>query len=205
MDSVDMSYLYNTNNNSISLVVSAVASAAVAAATNNNNNNESIDDTSTNLSRRLPYVWVDSSASLSSSSSSTLDDCARIDASNHRRIENLLRASNMLLMVYPWVLMCTGTITNAISFAVLTRPKLKKSSTFFYLACLCVIDLLSLYTFCINFIFFYHFKVRFLAFFNSRGFLGKCHLGISIYFTRLIIFCIKWLIYRHYIIDTSIL
>ena len=173
----DMSYLYNTNNNSISVVVSAVASAAVAVATNNNNN-ESIDDTSTNLSRRLPYVWVDSSASLSSSSSSTLDDCARIDASNHRRIENLLRASNMLLMVYPWVLMCTGTITNAISFAVLTRPKLKKSSTFFYLACLCVIDLLSLYTFCINFIFFYHFKVRFLAFFNSRGFLGKCHLRI---------------------------
>lgn len=159
--SADMSYLYNTNNNSISVIVSAVASAAVAVATNNNNN-ESIDDTSTNLSRRLPYVWVDSSASLSSpSSSSTLDDCARIDASNHRRIENLLRASNMLLMVYPWVLMCTGTITNAISFAVLTRPKLKKSSTFFYLACLCVIDLLSLYTFCINFIFFYHFKVRF--------------------------------------------
>lgn len=86
-------------------------------------------------------------------------ECGPVSASEDRRIERLLRTSNMLLLIYPWVFMCTGTLTNSISFAVLTRPKLKKSSTFFYLACLCIIDLLSLYTFCINFVFFYHFKV----------------------------------------------
>lgn len=96
-----------------------------------------------------------------------MNECIRIDALNERRIENLMRASNLLLMIYPWVMMCSGTLTNSISFAVLTRPKLKKSSTFFYLACLCVIDLLSLYTFCINFIFFYHFQVLLnIYFFN---------------------------------------
>lgn len=126
----------------------------------------------TTLGERLAFMWssgvVTTSSDLiepSGGQNSTVTSTGGVlndvvcDPSDERRVDRLLGASNMLLMIYPWVLVCTGTLTNSISFAVLTRPKLKKSSTFFYLACLCIIDLLSLYTFCINFICFYHFKV----------------------------------------------
>lgn len=71
----------------------------------------------------------------------------------------ILNISDQLLLFYPWIMIVTGTVTNSISFIVFTRPKLKKSSTFFYLSCLCIIDLLSLYTFCLNFILFYKFNI----------------------------------------------
>ena len=50
-------------------------------------------------------------------------------------------------------------MSNIVSFVVLRQPKLRKSSTFFYLSCLCVIDLINLFTFCLNFIFLYQFKI----------------------------------------------
>lgn len=122
--------------------------------------NEPVGD---NMSHRLPYMWspVSDTETAGMSTTTLIEECGGSGdpSDDNRSVESFLHATNMLLLVYPWVLMCTGTLTNAISFAVLTRPKLKKSSTFFYLACLCVIDLLSLYTFCINFICFYQLKV----------------------------------------------
>ncbi len=70
-----------------------------------------------------------------------------------------LKLIEILLLAYPYVMGILGTFSNILSFIVLTRPKLKKSSTFFYLACLCIIDLILLYTFCFNFIFLYQFNI----------------------------------------------
>jgi hypothetical protein len=71
----------------------------------------------------------------------------------------LIDLTNSILVYYPWIYFLAGTVTNLLSFTVLTRPQLKKSSTFFYLSCLSIIDLFQLYTFCINFIFFYQFNI----------------------------------------------
>ena len=76
-----------------------------------------------------------------------------------KSVNTLIGLTNQILLVYPWVMITIGTCSNLISFIVLTRPKLKKSSTFFYLSCLCVIDLITLHTFCINFIFLYQFGI----------------------------------------------
>jgi hypothetical protein len=70
-----------------------------------------------------------------------------------------LNVSNRLLIVIPWILIIFGTIGNIISIIVLIQPKLRKYSTFFYLACLSAVDLIVLYTFCINFISHYYFRV----------------------------------------------
>ncbi len=70
-----------------------------------------------------------------------------------------LNISNGLLFVYPWILIVFGTIGNTLSLIILTCKKLRKYSTFVYLACLTVVDLIVLYTFCINFISFYFFRV----------------------------------------------
>lgn len=52
-----------------------------------------------------------------------------------------------------------GSISNPITFIVLTRPKLRKSSTFFYLSCLSIIDLALLHTFCINLLLVHNFGI----------------------------------------------
>ena len=74
-------------------------------------------------------------------------------------VATLLRFTDLLLAAYPWLMFSAGTVTNVLSFIVLTRPKLKKSSTFFYLSMLSLIDLILIYTFCINFIALYQFGV----------------------------------------------
>ena len=89
---------------------------------------------------------------------SNLTGCEHDNHDKHET-EFLLGATNLILKIYPWVMILIGTISNSLSFVVFTRPKLKKSSTFFYLSCLCIIDLLTLYTFCINFIFLYQFQI----------------------------------------------
>ena len=73
--------------------------------------------------------------------------------------KTLVNISDTILTIYPWVMLIFGTISNTLSISVLTRPKLRKLSTFFYLAYLSAIDLLNLYTFCINFIFLYNFDI----------------------------------------------
>lgn len=52
-----------------------------------------------------------------------------------------------------------GSISNPITFIVLTRPKLRKSSTFFYLSCLSIIDLALLHTFCVNLVLVHNFGI----------------------------------------------
>lgn len=71
----------------------------------------------------------------------------------------IFNLTNLTLQVYPWVFLIVGTITNTLSFVVFMHPQLKKSSTFFYLSFLSIVDMLSLQTFCINFILLYQFDI----------------------------------------------
>jgi hypothetical protein len=73
--------------------------------------------------------------------------------------KHILYISNQILIIYPWIMIIFGTISNILSIIVLTRKKLRKSSTFFYLACLSAIDLTVVYLFCINFITYYHLNI----------------------------------------------
>ncbi len=57
-----------------------------------------------------------------------------------------------LLRIYPILFMCVGTAGNLLSVYVVLRSKLRRHSTFIYLAFLSIIDLAVLYTFCVNFI-----------------------------------------------------
>ena len=79
------------------------------------------------------------------------------DNQNKDRTKFLQNIILYTLLIYPWIMLFIGTASNVLSFLVFTRPKLKKSSTFFYLSFLCIVDLATLYTFCVNFIFFYQF------------------------------------------------
>lgn len=57
-----------------------------------------------------------------------------------------------LLRIYPIVFLLIGTIGNLLSVYVVLRSKLRRYSTFTYLAFLSIIDLIVLYTFSINFL-----------------------------------------------------
>ncbi|UJR30851.1 hypothetical protein I4U23_018366 [Adineta vaga] len=57
-----------------------------------------------------------------------------------------------LLRIYPILFICVGTAGNLLSVYVVLRSKLRRHSTFIYLAFLSIIDLAVLYTFCVNFI-----------------------------------------------------
>ncbi|CAF0933605.1 unnamed protein product [Adineta steineri] len=57
-----------------------------------------------------------------------------------------------LLRVYPILFIFVGTAGNLLSVYVVLRSKLRRHSTFIYLAFLSIIDLIVLYTFCVNFI-----------------------------------------------------
>jgi hypothetical protein len=57
-----------------------------------------------------------------------------------------------LLRLYPILFMFVGTAGNLLSVYVVLRSKLRRHSTFIYLAFLSIIDLAVLYTFCVNFI-----------------------------------------------------
>ncbi len=78
---------------------------------------------------------------------------------NKHLTEIIITIIKKILFIYPWIMIIIGTTSNILSFVVFTRPKLKKSSTFFYLSCLCIVDLLTVYTFCINFISLYQFNI----------------------------------------------
>jgi hypothetical protein len=58
----------------------------------------------------------------------------------------------MLLRIYPILFLFVGTIGNLLSVYVVLRSKLRRYSTFIYLAFLSIVDLIVLYTFSINFI-----------------------------------------------------
>jgi len=57
-----------------------------------------------------------------------------------------------LLRFYPILFICVGTVGNLLSVYVVLRSKLRRHSTFIYLAFLSIVDLIVLYTFCVNFI-----------------------------------------------------
>ena len=85
-----------------------------------------------------------------------ISKCAKQDT-NFKKF--ILEVTHQILVIYPLTFIIIGTVTNSLSIAVLTRPKMRKSSTFFYLLCLSGIDMFILYTFCINFVFYYQFGV----------------------------------------------
>ena len=94
-----------------------------------------------------------------STSGSYNQDCLMQDQAEINTTNFLVNLTNHMLIIFPWIMIILGTISNIISFIVFTRPKLRKSSTFFYLSCLCIIDVLSIYTVCGNMLFYYHFDI----------------------------------------------
>ncbi|CAF3375846.1 unnamed protein product [Rotaria sp. Silwood1] len=64
----------------------------------------------------------------------------------------------ILLKVYPVLVLVLGSFGNLLSFCVLLRANMRRYSTFCYLACLALVDLGVILTFCINFILLYHFN-----------------------------------------------
>ena len=58
----------------------------------------------------------------------------------------------VLLRIYPMVFLLIGTLGNLLSVYVVLRSKLRRYSTFTYLAFLSIVDLIVLYTFAINFL-----------------------------------------------------
>ena len=56
-----------------------------------------------------------------------------------------------LLRIYPILFISVGTVGNLLSVYVVLRSKLRRNSTFIYLAFLSIVDLIVLYTFCVKF------------------------------------------------------
>jgi hypothetical protein len=74
-----------------------------------------------------------------------------IDSTNTREPYRTITLT--LLRIYPILFLIVGTIGNLLSVYVVLRSKLRRHSTFIYLAFLSIIDLIVVYTFSINFIF----------------------------------------------------
>ncbi len=64
----------------------------------------------------------------------------------------------IILKVYPVLMLVFGSLGNLLSFCVLIRANMRRYSTFCYLACLALVDLVVIITFCTNFILLYHFN-----------------------------------------------
>lgn len=64
----------------------------------------------------------------------------------------------IILKVYPVLILILGSLGNLLSFCVLLRANMRRYSTFCYLACLALVDLGVILTFCTNFISLYHFN-----------------------------------------------
>jgi hypothetical protein len=91
----------------------------------------------------------------------TTASAANCSADDHFELANSLiyRITNYMLLLYPWLFVLIGTITNTMSFLAFSRPQLRKNSTFFYLCFLSIVDMFSLHLFCVNLIFMYAFNV----------------------------------------------
>lgn len=63
----------------------------------------------------------------------------------------------VILKAYPVLILILGLLGNLLSFCVLLRAAMRRYSTFCYLACLALVDIGVLLTFCVNFIALYHF------------------------------------------------
>ncbi len=80
-----------------------------------------------------------------------------LHSNEHRTF--LYNMTTMLLKIFPILFLIIGTIGNSLSFIILTSKKLRKTSTFCYLACLSLVDFAVTYTFSINFILIQYFNI----------------------------------------------
>lgn len=92
--------------------------------------------------------------------SSMTQQLLNCSASDERDKVTLIERTDKLIIIYSWIMLIFGTISNLLSFSVMRGKKLKKSSTFFYLSCLSIIDLNVLILFCSNFILYYQFNIN---------------------------------------------
>ena len=72
-------------------------------------------------------------------------------------LEYLNTSIHIILKVYPVLVLILGCFGNLLSFCVLLRAAMRRYSTFCYLACLALVDIGVILTFCVNFISLYHF------------------------------------------------
>jgi hypothetical protein len=72
--------------------------------------------------------------------------------------QSLYTSIVIILKIYPVLVLVFGSFGNLLSFCVLLRAQMRKYSTFCYLACLALVDLAVIITFCVNFISLYHFN-----------------------------------------------
>lgn len=91
--------------------------------------------------------------------------------------QSLFTSISILLKIYPVLILVLGSFGNLLSFCVLLRAAMRRYSTFCYLACLALVDLGVIITFCVNFISLYHFN------YDIQGIPFPCKLfAFSIYF-----------------------
>ena len=64
----------------------------------------------------------------------------------------------IILKIYPVLILILGSFGNLLSFCVLLRATMRRYSTFCYLACLALVDLGVIITFCVSFISLFHFN-----------------------------------------------
>jgi hypothetical protein len=82
---------------------------------------------------------------------------ASIVATLGSQARSLYTSTIIILKIYPVLIFLFGSFGNLLSFCVLIRAAMRRYSTFCYLACLALVDLGVILTFCINFISLYHF------------------------------------------------
>ncbi|UJR35153.1 hypothetical protein I4U23_027922 [Adineta vaga] len=75
------------------------------------------------------------------------------DAKTHSLYTSII----IILKIYPVLVLILGSFGNLLSFCVLLRAAMRRYSTFCYLACLALVDLGVIITFCVSFISLYHF------------------------------------------------
>ena len=71
----------------------------------------------------------------------------------------LFNFTTFMLNFFPILFLMVGTIGNTLSFIILTSKKMRKTSTFCYLACLSLVDFAVIYTFSVNFILNQYFNI----------------------------------------------
>jgi hypothetical protein len=77
---------------------------------------------------------------------------------NDPKTRPIFKSILIILKIFPLLILIFGSFGNILSFCVLLRANMRRYSTFCYLACLALVDIGVIITFCVNFISLYHFN-----------------------------------------------